>query len=263
MKRATLLATLLALIAVPAQARDFCPDRPGLDTPPCTVDPGRLSLEASAGDWTHDDDPDTLTDTILIGDLLLRYGIADHAEARIGWTAYGHVRTRDKASGLVDQQSGVGDVTLGLKRNLVDPDGKQFSVALLPSVSLPIGGAAIGAGDWGAGLQVPASLPLGGAFTLLLTPEFDAAVDSDRSGRHFAWGSSGGVGIAATSKLNLAVECSIIRDEDPAGHTTQALAGFSAGLTLGEQTQIDVGAEIALNGASPDSHIYFGIAHRF
>jgi opacity protein-like surface antigen len=264
-KRASLLIAVgLAVgLASPAQARDYCPDRPGIDTPPCTIDPGRLSIETGVGDWTHEADPDAVTDTVLIGDLLMRYGIADHAELRVSWTAFGHVRTRDKASGAVERQSGIGDVTLGIRRNLIDPDGKQFSIALLPSVSLPAGGAAIGAGDWGAGLQVPASMPLGGVFTLLLTPEFDAAVNEDRSGRHFAWGSSGGIGIAATSKLNLALEASVIRDDDPAGHTTQALAGFSAGLTLGEETQIDVGAEIALNGASPDSHVYFGIARRF
>ena len=238
MKPARLLVLAIACAlapAAPAAARDFCPDRPGLDTPPCTVDPGRLSAEASLGDWTHESDADAVTDTVLIGDALLRYGIAEHAEARIGWTAFGEVRTRDRASGTVTHQSGVGDVTLGIKRNLIDPDGKQFSVALLPSVSLPAGGSAIGAGDWGASLLVPTSLPLGGAFTLLLTPEFDAAVDQDRSGRHFAWGTAGGLGIAATKSLNLAAEFSVIRDDDPSGHATVARRKHRGGADAGRE----------------------------
>jgi hypothetical protein len=257
------LALILALGACPAAARDFCPDRPGLDTPPCTLDPGRLSVEASVADWTHQSDSDAVTDTVLIGDLAVRYGIADHAEARIGWTAFGHVRTRDRMTGKVGTQAGIGDLTLGIKRNLIDPEGKRFSVALLPSLTLPTGGNAIGAGDWGAGLQVPVNVPLGGAFSLLLTPEMDAAVNGDRDGRHLAYGTTAGVGIAATGSLNLSLEILVIRDEDPGGASTEAVAGLAAGWSLGSDTQIDVGLEFALNHVSPDSHVYLGIAHRF
>ena len=257
------LAAALALATSPALARDYCPDRPGIDTPPCTIEPGKLSVETAIGDWTHDHDADAIEDTVLIGDLALRYGIADHAELRFGWTAFGHDRTRDRASGMVDNLSGTGDVTLGIKRNLIDPTGKQLSIALLPQVSLPTGGRAIGAGDWGAGMLVPVNLPLSDAISLIATPEIDAAVDEDRHGRHLAYGTAAGVQIAATKNLNIALEGSVIRDDDPEGHETQALFGASAGLMLGEDTQIDFGTQIALNHNTPDSEIYFGLSRRF
>lgn len=264
MRRAMRLALLCgALTAMPAMARDYCPDRPGIDTPPCTIDPGHLSVEMSLGDWTHQSDSDAVTDTWLAGDLALRYGVAEHAELRLGWTPFGHVRTRDRATGAITTASGAGDVVLGIKRNLVDPEGKQLSVALLPSISLPVGGSAIGAGDWGAGMQLPFSLPAGKTFTLLLTPEIDAAVNGSRSGRHVAYGSAGGVAFAPVENLNVAIEASALRDEDPAGAHTNAIAGASAALTLHHNLQLDIGAEFGLNAASPASHLYVGIAKRF
>ena len=267
MRPALLIAVALAAIASPALARDYCPDRPGIDTPPCTIEPGKLSAEVAIGDWTHDKDADAIEDTVLAGDLLLRYGIAEHAEVRLGWTAFGHDRVRERlgngASGLVDNLSGTGDVTLGLKRNLIDPSGDKLSIALLPQVSLPTGGRAIGAGDWGAGLLVPVNLPLSDAVSLIATPEIDAAVDEDRHGRHLAYGTAGGVQIAATKTLNIAIEGSIIRDDDPEGHETKALFSASAGLMLGEDTQVDVGTQIALNRDTPDSEVYFGLSRRF
>ncbi|MBU6266337.1 MAG: transporter [Sphingomonadales bacterium] len=266
MIRGTIAA--LALLAAPAAARagelrSYCPDRPGMNTPPCAVDAGHFSTEVSFFDWTRQNDPDTRTDTLLAGDMALRYGLDDRTELRVAWTAYGHVRSRDKATGLVTSTSGTGDVTLGVKRNLISPDMSGFSLALLPSVSLPTGGSAIGAGDWGAGLQAPMSLPLGGPVSFAITPEIDAAVNGSGHGRHVAYGSAAGFAIAAAGNLNLALEASVMRDDDPAGAGTSATAGIAAGFTLGRNTQLDLAGEFGLNSATPGLRIYAGIARRF
>ena len=113
-----LLGLVLAgVTAAPAWAddglRDFCGDRPGLNTPACTVDKGHLQLELGLGDWTLDRQPGSRTDTIAAGDIALRYGVTDSTELRLDWTAYNHVRQRD--AGTIDRASGVGDVTIGLK----------------------------------------------------------------------------------------------------------------------------------------------------
>ncbi len=261
--RSYLATASLALAAMPLAARDYCPERPGIGTPPCTVEPGKLSAEIAVGDWTRESDATSLTDTIIVADWALRYGIGEHGEVRLGWTPYGYVRSRDRASGAIDRQSGVGDVMIGLKRNLIDPTGKGFSIALLPSVSLPTGGEAIGAGDWGASLAVPMSVPLNDVVSLGLTPQIDAAVDQDRHGRHLAYDLAGGISIAASDTLSIAIEAEVLRDEDPDGATTQAIGGVSAGLMLGENLQIDAGTEVALNHDAPDVRAYIGISRRF
>lgn len=253
----------LMLWTVSASARDYCPDRPGIDTPPCVIDIGHWSTEASIADWSKASSPDAVSEAILLGDLALRTGIADHTEARVAWTAFAHLRSRDRASGAVQNRTGTGDVTLGIKRNLIDPDGKSLSIALLPSVTLPTGTQAIGAGDWGAGLQVPVNIRANGYVSLMLTPEIDAAVDSDRSGRHLRYGTAGGIAFALRKNFDIEIESAITRDRDPAGGSTQAVAAFAAGLTIGADTQVDVGSEFGLTPQSPDAHLYFGIARRF
>src|SRR5438552_3918002 len=74
--------------------RDFCPDRPGLGTPPCTMDKGHVAVELGLGDWTLTRQGGDREDDIATGDLLVRYGLTSSLEMQVGWTAYTHVRTR-------------------------------------------------------------------------------------------------------------------------------------------------------------------------
>jgi hypothetical protein len=249
-----------------AQAQDlrpFCADRPGLDTPACTVDAGHLVVEAGLADWSLDRDTVQRTDSWTLGDLLLRYGVADHAEVQLGWTALGAVRTHDRLAGTIDHASGTGDVSVAIRRNLAHPDGSGFAVALMPYATLPIGGATIGAGDWGAGLIVPLSYSLSDSIGVSLTPEVDAAVDGDRHGRHLAYGSAVGLSAALAKSLTGTLEFQGIRDQDPGGHATQALASVSLAWQPRDNLQLDTGVVAGLNAASPDLELYLGIARRF
>jgi len=245
------------------EARDLCADRPGLGTPACTVDKGRVVLELGLGDWTREKDAQSRTDTILVGDALLRVGLTDSLEAQIGWTAYGHVRTRDRVSGLVDRASSVGDIHVAVRQNLHNPDGSGFSIALMPYATAPVGGSAIGDGDWGAGLIVPVSFDLGSGLSVELTPEMDAAVDSDGNGRHIAYGSVAGLTVSMSETLSVTMEASVLRDDDPDGHTTQALSALSLAWQPSDDTQFDIGVNAGLNGHSPDSEVYLGVTRRF
>jgi len=264
------IALALSAASTPAWAdtpaatrlRDLCPDRPGLGTPACTLDAGHMVIELGLGDWTRDKAGSVRTDTITAGDALVRFGLNDSLEAQIGWTAYGHVRIHDSATGMIDTASGTGDVTLALRQNIKNPDGSGISIAAMPYLSLPVGGNAIGAGDWGAGLLIPMSFDLG-AVSLEFSPEIDAAVDSDGKGRHLGFGSVVGLGVSLTDAISATAEISIFRDHDPAGHATEALAGLSAGWQPNDDLQLDIGLNLGLNGASPDTELYFGIARRF
>lgn len=242
--------------------REFCPDRPGLGTPACTVEPGTMMLEMGLADWTLDRTADTRTDAWGFGDALLRAGLTPSLEVQLGWTMLGHVRERDRATGDVNSCTRTGDVTIALRQNLSNPDGSGFSVALMPYATLPIGGDGVGAGDWGAGLIVPASFDLG-ALSLGLTPHVDAAVDGDGDGRHLAYGSVVGLDFNVSDDISMAAEVSVTRDRDPGGHSTEALAGLSAGWQADDDSQWDIGANLGLNRDSPDVELYVGFARRF
>lgn len=260
------LPLLLAGVTVTAGAedlRDFCGDRPGLNTPPCTVDKGHVQLEVGLVDWTLDRQPDARTDTILGGDFNVRIGLTDSLEARVGWTPYGHVRMRDRTTGEIQRQSRTGDVTVGLKQNLLRPDGDGLSIALLPYATLPVGRQPVGAGDWAGGLLVPISYEISKGIKLELTPEADAAVDQDGNGRHLQYGSAIGIGDDLTDSLTLTAELQALRNRDPSGHDTQELAGVSLAWTPQKQTQLDVGSNVGLNRASPDVELYVGVSRKF
>ncbi len=212
------------------------------------------------GDWTLDRQPDARTDTIMAGEAVARVGIDAVTEVQVGWTAYGHVRVRDRASGVVTSNSGVGDVTLGIRRSI---SGANGHVAVQPFVTLPTGGGAIGAGDVGAGILVPITFDLGHGLGLALTPQVDAAVDADGSGRHLAYGNVVGVSATIVNNLTASAELAAMRDNDPSGHLTTALASASLALQRGANAQFDVGAVAGLNSQSPDIELYFGVARRF
>jgi hypothetical protein len=245
------------------QDRDYCSDRPGIGTPACTMAPGRVSIEVGLGDWSLDRDATTREDRFQAADLLLRYGVADHAEVQIGWTSLGFTRTRDRATGAVEHASGTGDVTLALRRNLVSPDGSGLSVAVMPSVTLPVGRQPAGAGDWGAGVLVPLSYELSDTWSLVTTTEIDAAVDEDGHGRHLAFGEVVGASAKLGETVTATAEYQILADRDPQGHGTSHLSGLSFGWQPTDNFQIDAGTNVGLNHNAPDVEVYFGVSRRF
>lgn len=133
----------------------------------------------------------------------------------------------------------------------------------MPYATLPVGGRAVGAGDWGAGLLAPVSVELGAGVALALTPQVDAAVDEDGSGRHLAYGSVAGLEFDLFDSLSGTTELSAFRDEEPSGHATQLLAGLSLGWQPSDELQLDIGANLGLNHDSPDTQFYVGVARRF
>ena len=243
--------------------RDFCPDRPGLGTPPCTIDAGHFDVELGLGDWTLDRSPASRVDTIEAGQILVRIGLTDSLEAQMGWTAFGHVRMLDRPTGATASASGVGDLSIALRQNLVNPDGSGLSLAVMPFATLPTGNDVIGAGEWTAGLLVPVSYDLGSGVQLGLTAQAEAAADEDRSGRHLAYGGVAGVSLPLSDTVGATFEIAARRDEDPSGHATEWLAGLSAGWMAQEGLQLDAGANLGLGSAAPDLQLYFGVSRRF
>jgi hypothetical protein len=259
-----LLALFALAMAAPAHAQpaaeeepEICADRPGLASSTCIVAPRRVQVELAI-DWSFQDDGDTRTDILLAGDTVVRVGVDERTEVQFGWTAFG--RVRERAAGLVTSDDSVGDAFLGVRRTLYETE--KMAVALQGRFSLPIGGSAIGAGDWGAELLLPFTFAVGES-ELALTPSIAAAPDADRRGRHLAYGLTVGFGFNLSKRLSAVVDLAIARDEDPLGHTTEALAAFALAYLVNPSLQLDAGAVIGLNEDSADLELYLGAAQRF
>jgi len=92
---AALGAAMLPSVAA-AEEREYCPDRPGIAAPACTVPQGTFSLEVGAGDWTLDRNSEEREDVFTTAELLVRYGVAEHAEVQLGrFRLVAHARPRD------------------------------------------------------------------------------------------------------------------------------------------------------------------------
>ncbi len=258
------LAPLLLLAAAPAAAQDgprFCPNRPSLNSGACTTEPGRVIAEVSGLDWQRDDQDGAREDSFLFGDLALRTGIDSRTEVQLGWTPLGRIRTRG-ADGSVETVTGIGDVRLGVRRNLLHPDGKGTSAALEGFVTLPTGRADIGQGDWSAGAVVPVGVELGD-WSLAFTGEVDAAPDESRDGHHLAGTAIAGVGHDVAKGLEAMLEVSVERDADPDQTQTHWLGAASLAWAVRDTAQLDVLFVAGLDHSSPDVRVVLGGAMLF
>ncbi|WP_374943296.1 transporter [Sphingomonas sp.] len=250
-----------------AQAQDrgprFCPTRPSLGESACVTEPGHVQVEVSAVDWTLAKDADAREDTVLAGDFLVRVGVSPTSELQVGWTPYGHVRTRDRATGAIEGDERVGDVVIGYRQNLRSPDGSGLSFGIEPRVTLPVGRSPVGAGTWGAALVVPVTYDLTDTLNIALTNEVDAAPDQDGRGRHFALNEVLGLGYDLTEKLTAVAELQVERERDPADHQTRALAAGSLAWQPRHGLQLDVLVGAGLNRDADDVRMLAGGAVGF
>ena len=129
MRKGAWLAVVLALCAMPAlaQERDFCANRPGLGTPPCTLAPGSAIVEIGVAEWDHAASASGIDDSETFGDMLLRVGVSQSAEVQFGLTSFTLDRKRDGATRAVTRTSDIGDALLAVRRGIAGPNGPFLS----------------------------------------------------------------------------------------------------------------------------------------
>jgi hypothetical protein len=237
--------------------RDFCADRPGKATPACILDAGHVQVETALADAVFQRGSGVHEDLYAFGASELRFGLTSRVEAEAAWTPL--IVDRLRGAG---ERTGVGDLTLGLRGALTSPDSKGPMVSLQGFVTAPTATHGLGAGGWTGGLRLPLSAPLANDFGLGLTPEVDVARNAQGGGVHPVWTNVVSVG-RTFGKASFGVEAWGSLDDDPGGRSRQASADLTAALALGENAQLDAGANFGLTRATPDLELYVGLSHRF
>lgn len=264
------MSALLIILGLASVAggdlRDFCPDRPGRLTPACIVDSGHLVVETAAFDFSHHATATDVTDTVAAASTTLRYGVTQHFEIVAAWTPYVHQRMRTLGipGAAAARSEGIGDVTLGFKQSLLNPDGKKFSLALQPFVVIPTAKAALGVGSVVEGLIVPITYALPASFALGLSPEIDRIANIGGPGHHVSYTIIGGIN-RQFGGLNAGIELAGVRDDDPTGRTTKATFDvFAAYIPKAlPSVQFDAATYIGLNHDTPDVEVLIGVSKRF
>jgi hypothetical protein len=267
---APLVLALAVLAALPARAqtevpapasaptlRDFCADRPGKATPPCILDVGHTQLEIGLADAVFKRTHDLHETTYTLGAGEFRVGLTPTLEFEADWAPL----IIDQTRGAGDR-SGTGDLTLGFRHALTTPGADGAAVSIQGYVTVPTATNGMGAGGWTGGARLPVSTPLGASLSLGLAPEVDVVRNAMGGGTHISWSAAASLG-RTFGKTTLGVEIWGLADEDPSGRTYQATADLTAALAVGDNAQLDAGANFGLNHDTPGVELYVGVSRRF
>lgn len=132
---AVLLAPLLTP-ALAAQAPELVTDRPDRTESAVVVPRGLWQLE-SGWLYVRDDTGGVDVDRHEVPGSLLRVGLHDRLELRVGWSGY--LSERVESGGAARRVEGAGDAEIGAKLALGREAGRRPETAVLMALSLPVG----------------------------------------------------------------------------------------------------------------------------
>ena len=232
------------------------PDRPDATDSAKTVPPAAVQIEAGLG-YGRSSVGGSPDERRLAVEAIFRAGLTERLEVRLGGEPF--VRLRG-----ADEDTGHGDVTLGLKYRFLDArDGAWWpAVGVLPSVKLPVAGEPIGS-------ERPDFALLGlASFTL----PWELGLDVNAGPALIGQSRPDGYLLQAVTSVSLSRElgerlASFVEVfyASRARRDARDSVGLDAGLIyfVSRSLALDVAAETSLAGPGPDWALTAGISVRF
>jgi hypothetical protein len=259
---ALLILSALALLCFAGRAGAQEPppplitDRPDQTESTAVVQRGVFQLETGMV-WTQLEGPRPQTREKTIPGTLLRIGVVEHVEARIGFGGW-HRMTVTNSSASDRVVSGAGDIDVGFKYQAAAGEGRAPSIAVLGSVTLPTGdeefGAAAAEGAVRLALAHELSERIGLGYNIVVEHS-SARTDDDDIDRGVGIGYTVSVGIGLGERTGAFIESF---GGWPAfdGSAEHSLDG---GLTwqVTPTFQLDVAGGVGISAAAPDW--FFGL----
>ena len=256
-----LLLLTAASAAAAAEEEPICAARPGKSTPPCRVPAGRFQIETGVADWSVTKDSGVRAASLVLGETTFKLGLTGRSDIEVDVTPW--QRAKVSGGGLDESHAGFGDIAVAYKRRLTR-EGAALQVAALPGVKIPTADHFLGNRKVEASLLLPVSYSIAGSrFSIGATPELDWNADVDGHGHHAGMAQVVTVGWAATDRLSLSGELWGQWNWDPAATVKQYSADASLAYLVGNDVQLDAGANFGLNRATPDVELYAGVSKRF
>jgi hypothetical protein len=201
------------------------------------------------------------TDSHEFPATLVRIGLLDRAELRLGWEG---VLWEQVSKINQETSSGVGDTAIGTKLFLWGESGWIPETALLLGVAFPTGTEDFSRGRVDPGLRFAMSNQLterlGLGYNLAIDWESFLETAGDRDTRpSFSYSAAGGIGV--TSKTSVFLE---IFGRAPLHESVASQVSFHTGITypvLGN-FQLDASGGVGLNAAAPDWFTGAGFSFR-
>ena len=158
MKKLVLIVALLFTGLQVAHSQSYTPDRPGFGNGSYITPESVFGVEAGLSYQTAE-----FYDQISIGQLLLRYGVAENLELRAGLGSYTSLEIN--GAGFSRTASGFQDMSIGAKYNFLSGEG-QPSISGLASISLPVGDDAFSSDEVVPSLSVLADYAIDETFSV-------------------------------------------------------------------------------------------------
>jgi hypothetical protein len=248
-----------------ADLRSFCADRPTKSTGPCTVDAGHLQFESDIANVTWATTGGVDTTSALYTNPTLKLGLTNTLDVEINIAPYQTVTSKDRTSGITTRGSGVGDLFLRAKLNLLGDDSGSVAIALEPFVKIPTAPKSVGNGAVEEGVLAPIQFTLPDSWTLALDPEADGLKNALDDGQHLNIQTPISFGRPISKTVTGFVELWLDENFEPSGHTTQASFDLAAAWIPAKRPnfQLDGGVNLGLNTQTPGVQAYVGVSQRF
>ena len=244
--------------------RSFCTDRPTKSSAACTVDAGHFQYETDGFNWTYNNTASSVQNTYLYTNPTFKFGLTDKLDLEFNITPLAEVTTRDKTTHQEDRHTGIGDLYVRAKYNLLGNSDGNVGLALFPYIKIPTGEPGISNKAVEEGLIVPVTYVLPKGFTLALSPEADAFKNANDGGYHANYQATFNISHTLfADSVTGAAELWADVNKDPDGTITQTSLDFSVAWLCQPNLQLDMGTNIGLNRATPDMQSYIGISQRF
>ncbi len=245
--------------------REISPDRPDKTDSPFTVDAGHFQLEMDFANYTYDspnsEHGNTQSKEYQIAPMNLKVGVLNNMDFQLVLAPWQWQRTEDGSTGMVEHQSGFGDVTPRVKVNLIGNDGGFFALALIPFVTLPTSQDHLDNDSVEGGLEIPFAFDV---------PNWDVGLqttfNNDRndvgSGNQAQIDNSVSIGHVVIGKLEYHVEFfSSVSTEQ----SSDWIGTFDTWFTYqtNKNLCLDAGVYIGVTPSADDWHPWVGMTWRY
>ena len=232
-------------------------DRPDQTESAVVVPQGRVQLE-TGWTFTREDESGLLTETHELAGTLVRIGLTERVELRVGWAGY--IAADVDLGGAMTDANGSGDTALGAKVHLREERGRAPELALLAAVTLPTGGDEFSSEEFDPSFRISASHEL--SERLAFGYNAGAAWTSESGTTLSNYQYTAVLGIGITDRLGAFAE---LYGDIPASASGGPANSFDGGFTylLRDNIQADFAGGVGLSSAADDWFVGLGISLRF
>lgn len=239
----SIVAVWFGVLAGLAHAQELVTDRPDATESSVVVPKGSTQLEVG---YLMTDGVEEETHEIL--QTLVRISLAEWAELRLGWGGY--------VDGVED---GAADGELGAKVHLAPEQGLQPEVALLASVSVPMGDDAQTSDEWDPAFRFALSHTLSETLSLGYNLGVEWGTEGGSTGSTFIYSAALGIGLSERLGMYLEIFGGEALSAEGGAHS------FDGGFTylLKNNLQLDILGGVGLSGDAEDWFAGGGLSWRF